>query len=92
MFGPYQYRFGPNTLGIGVDNMALERPGIAIDNPNYGSRYAVLASFSPCEGGQQFPLTNIGPTNDLRHNGVYMSGDLALMALADFNKSLSKGK
>lgn len=87
--GPYTYIPGPNTLGIGIDNFALIRPGIATDEPNYGPRYNVRLSIAPCEGGQQFPLAPNGPSNDIRHNGVYLSGDMALQALADFNDQMS---
>lgn len=84
--GPYNYRAGPNSLGIGVDNMAFASYAIATDMPNYGPRYNVRKSFSPLTGGEQFPLSRFGPTNSLRANGVYMSGDLALQMLTQFNK------
>ena len=82
---PYFYRPGPDRLGIGVDNFALERPGIPVDEPIYGSRYNVRKSFAPLMGGSQFPLAPAVPAVDLRANGVYISGDMALQALADFN-------
>lgn len=90
--GPYQYIPGPNTLGIGVDNMALVRPGIGTDEPHYGKRYNVRKSFSPLMGGAQFPLAQSGPMVDLRANGVYMSGELALAQLTEFNQNMAKGK
>ena len=84
---PYSYRAGPDRLGIGVDNMALVRPGIGIDEPVYGPRYNVRRSFEPFRGAAQFPLAVSGPATDLRASGVYMSGDMALAALADFQKA-----
>lgn len=87
MNGPYNYRAGPNTLGIGVDNLALERQPIAIDFNFNSPRYNVRSAFAPFEGAGQFPLTNIGPVTDIRANGVYLSGSLALQALTDFKKS-----
>lgn len=90
--GPYTYIPGPNTIGIGIDNFALVRPGIAIDEPIYGPRYNVRMSFAPAEGGQQFPLAPSGPSNDLRHNGVYLSGDVALQQLTEFNKKMNGGR
>lgn len=91
MNGPYDYIPGPNTLGIGVDNMALVRRPIAVDMPNYGPRYNVTRSFAPLTGGAQFPLAVSGPMVDLRANGVYISGDMALAALTDFNKENNLG-
>ena len=91
MNGPYNYRAGPNTLGIGVDNMALERQPIAVDMPIYGPRYNVQKSFAPLMGGAQFPLAVSVPNVGLRANGVYMSGQLALAALTDFNKANNMG-
>ena len=78
--GPYRYRAGPNTLGIGVENLALEMPGRAIDADFYSPRYSVRGSISP-----RFPtVPNTGqrlPEYDLRASGVYLSGDIALAAL-----------
>jgi hypothetical protein len=87
---PYKYKAGPNTLGVGVENYALERPGIAIDSPIYGPRYNVQRDFAPFLGAAQFPINTYGPEIDLRANGVYMSGTMALQALADFNKSMGQ--
>jgi len=83
----YRYIATPNTLGIGVDNLAFVRPPIATDF-NYDSRrYNVRADIMPLEGAGQFPLYNIGPMTDLRANGVYLSGQLALGALTDFKRA-----
>lgn len=84
---PYRYRAGPDTLGIGVDNMALERNPIAVDYSTYGPRYNVQRDFAPFLGAAQFPIAPQVPKVGLRANGVYMSGDLALQALTDFNKA-----
>lgn len=91
MNGPYNYIPGPNTLGIGVDNMALVRQPIAVDMPIYGQRYNVHKSFAPLHGGAQFPLAVSVPNVGLRANGVYLSGDMALSALTDFNKANNMG-
>lgn len=88
---PYRYRAGPSTLGIGVDNMALERNPIAVDFNRYGPRYNVQRDFAPFLGASQFPTAVYGPKNDLRANGVYLAGDLALQALTDFNKRTKQG-
>lgn len=84
---PYTYRAGPDRLGIGVDNMALNRNPIAVDFNTYGPRYNVQRDFAPLRGAAQFPLYVSGPMNDLRANGVYLSGSLALQALTDYNKA-----
>lgn len=91
MNGPYNYRAGPNTLGIGVENMALVRPPITVDPPIYGPRYNVRNSFSPLVGAAQFPFVQSVPFVGLRGHGVYLSGDMALQALTDFNKSNKMG-
>lgn len=91
MNGPYNYRAGPERLGIGVDNMALERQPIAVDAPNYGPRYNVHGSFSPLAGAAQFPYAPIGPMVSTKGHGVYMSGDMALDALTNFNKANKLG-
>jgi len=84
--GPYAYIAGPDTLGIGVDNLAFVRPGYPVDEPIYGHRYNVQRVFAPFLGAAQFPLANIGPTTDLRAGGVYLSGGLALQVLTEYNK------
>ena len=89
--GPYAYIAGPDTLGIGVDNLAFMRPDFPIDMPIYGHRYNVRESFAPLRGAGNFPLANIGPTTDIRANGVYMSGNLALQVLTQFNKDNNLG-
>lgn len=83
----YRYVFGPNTLGIGVENAALVRPmpPIAGGQP-YGIKYNILGSIKTHEQAAQFPLAKFGPDVDLRANGVYLSGQIDLMALADFQK------
>ena len=89
--GPYSYRAGSSTLGIGSDNYALERPGIPIDSPIYGPRYNVHGSFNPLTGASQFPLQVSVPRNDIRAGGVYLSGSMALSALTDFNRANKLG-
>lgn len=76
--GIYDYMVGPNTLGIGMDNLAFADYNIAIDEPIYGPRYNVQRSFAALMGGAQFPLAKSGPQFDLRANGVYMASELNL--------------
>jgi hypothetical protein len=84
LFGPAnatpRYRAGPVGLGVGVSNLALEQPGRAVDADFYSPRYMVRGSISP----RMPTLPNPGqflPATDLRANGVYLSGDMALAAL-----------
>lgn len=80
--GPYRYRAGPAALGVGVENLALEMPGRAIDADFYSPRYNVRGSISP----RFLTVPNTGqrlPEYDLRGNGVYLSGDIALAALVE---------
>jgi len=84
--GPYFYHVGPNTLGIGIDNMALIRPHIPVDPYQaVGPRYNVRRAFSALLGGGQFPLAVFAPTVDIKANGVYLSGTIQLQALSNFN-------
>lgn len=80
--GPYRYRQGPATLGIGVENMALEQPLRAIDQDFNSARYNIRGALST-----KFPtFPNTGqflPNNDLRANGVYLSGAVDLQPLID---------
>lgn len=82
----YRYRQGPVALGVGVSNMALEQPGRAIDADFYSPRYNVRGGISPCGSMIGNPGTVSVPFNDLRANGVYLSGDIALQALIDLNR------
>lgn len=87
---PYSYVFGPDTLGIGVENAALVRPMLPVPGGGrYGPKYNIHASLNAFEGAGQFPVAISGPMTDTKANGVYMSGQLALAALADLNKSNS---
>ena len=83
----YNYIATPNTLGIGVDNLAFVRPPIATDFNTYGKRYNVRSDIRPLEGAGQFPLYVSGPTVDLRANGVYLSGEMALGALTEYKRA-----
>lgn len=80
--GPYRYRAGPNTLGVGVENLALVQPGIA-DSWNFNSpRYNVRNQMD-----LRLPtLPNPGvkvPNYDLRADGVYLSGQYTLTGLVE---------
>ncbi len=82
MNGPYRYRTGPATLGVGVENLALEQPGRAIDQDYNSPRYNIRGGFVT-----QFPtFPNIGqalPDTDLRASGLYLAGTFDLQPLVD---------
>lgn len=81
--GHYRYRPGPVGLGVGVSNMALEQPGRAIDADFYSPRYNVRGSLNPVAPMIANPGVVSVPFNDLRANGVYLSGDIALQSLIE---------
>lgn len=78
--GGLTYRAGPASLGVGVSNLALEQPGRAVDQDFYSPRYNVNRGMTI--GFPTVPNTGqLLPDYDLRGNGVYLSGDMALAAL-----------
>lgn len=81
-FSGYKYRAGPSTLGVGVSNLALEMPGRPVDADFYSPRYNVRRSMVI-----GFPtVPNTGqylPHNDIKANGLFLSGDMALQGLID---------
>lgn len=84
--GRYKYRPGPVGLGVGVSNMALEQPGRAIDPDFYSPRYNVRGDLRTLLPASPNPGAPSVPAFDLRQNGVYLSGDMALQALIDMQK------
>ncbi len=84
--GKYRYRAGPNTLGIGVENLALEQPGRTVDADFYSPRYNVRGTLAPLAPGY-VQLEPFVPDNSLRGNGVYLSGDFALTGLMTENNN-----
>jgi hypothetical protein len=87
--GKYSYRPGPSTLGVGVSNLALEQPGRAVDADLYSPRYnvrrhMVLGFPTVPNTGQYLPET------DLRANGLFLSGDVALQGLIDLQNSKAR--
>lgn len=80
--GIYSYRETPSTLGVGVENMALRQPGLAISMNYYAPKYNVRGDLGPWKPGYVKYYQDM-PFRDLRADGVYMSGDLALAALSE---------
>lgn len=81
--GRYRYRPGPVGLGVGVSNMALEQPGRAIDADFYSPRYNVRGALVTTLPMSPNPGAPSVPAFDLRGNGVYLSGDMALQSLIE---------
>lgn len=70
----YSYAEGPDNLGVGVMNLALERSRIPLQMNFDGPRYDIRGTIAPLEGASQFPLAPSGPAIDLRANGSYLMG------------------
>lgn len=85
----YSYAAGPQNLGVGVMNLALEHPGIPLDMNYYAPRYDIQGTLAPLEGGDVFPLVTSGTLTDLRANGVYLSGTMDLSGLTTPNDSMT---
>lgn len=83
--GLYRYIFGRTGFGVGADNMALAQPTTLPVDSMYGPRYNVRRDLGPHSPGFVKEQQNFVPV-DLLANGVYMSGTLALQALAQFDK------
>lgn len=81
--GNYSYRAGPRDLGVGVRNMAMEQPGRAVDADFYSPRYNVRKTMELRVPTLPNPGAPLVPDYDLRANGVYLSGDMALTALLE---------
>jgi hypothetical protein len=84
--GPFQYRAGPSTLGVGSENLALVAPGpppmMNFQSPRYDPRRSIDVKFNT------FPQDGTGklPYYDYRHNGVYMHGEFNLTGLIEGGK------
>ena len=80
--GPFRYRAGPSTLGIGAENMALVNPGIPADLNFYGSRYTPGRSMDIRAPLIQQEAQSL-PSGDIRGNGVYIPGEYDLAGLTE---------
>jgi len=87
---PYGYIRTPDNLGQGAEIYALVQPGLPPRSSSTNQRSLVR---------KQFQITSIGnppanlqslPVTDLRANGVYLSGQMELQALSDFQKGNEK--
>lgn len=82
----YNYVAGPRDLGVGVDNFALVKPDITPFMNYYGPAYNIHKSFKTRVPAMVSDGIIELPRADLRANGVYLSGQMALQALSDFEK------
>ncbi len=79
----FRYKNTPDNIGVGVENIALSRPHGPVMGGTYGPAYNVRKSVDILSKGF-VQLAQDLPTVDLRANGVYLSGEMALQALSDF--------
>jgi len=85
----YKYKQNQTGLAIGSDGLALLRPHGPILGGTYGPRYNVKRNIDilrPAfiQEGQALPSI------DLRGQGAYLSGEMALQKLSDFEKEKPK--
>lgn len=87
--GPYSYTSRYRDIGQGAEIFALSGPVIPISATAYGPRYNIRGSINPILGAAAYS-PKFGPKVDIKANGVYLSGDLSLQALAEFNAQKDK--
>lgn len=81
----YRYRPGiPSGVGVGVGYLGLDKPQSDPIYAPYDRRHTVRGDLGPVnEGGMK--LVQDFQQISLRGNGVYLSGVMALQALAQFD-------
>lgn len=83
--GPYRYRAGPNTLGIGIENLALVVPGLPVQagpySPSRDVRRSMQIGFATVANPNQPSV----PIYDLRQNGLFLTGAWELSGLVDMS-------
>lgn len=82
MNGPYSYVSRYRDIGQGAEIFALAGPMLPISATAYGERYNIRGSINPILGAQAYS-PKFGPQADIKANGVYLAGDLALQALVE---------
>lgn len=85
--GPYEYLPGYTGFGVGSENESFQRPTTIPIDSQYGPRYNVKGNIAPQSPGYLKMGQSLVPV-DLKGQGVYFSGDIALQALSDFQKGL----
>jgi hypothetical protein len=84
--GPYRYREGPATLGVGVENLALVVPGPApamdFHSPRYDPRRSIDVAASTYAQTDVISL----PFYDLRQRGLFLTGGIDLSGLIEMEK------
>lgn len=84
---PYHFRPGVRGIGIGAENMALIQPTTLPVDSIYAPRYNVQRSMYSYSGGA-LKLAQELPFVSVKGQGVYLSGEMAMQALVDFNNSM----
>jgi hypothetical protein len=81
----YRFRNTPADAGLGVDNLALERPMPVPADSLYCPRYMVRGQLSPQAPGYVKIRQSVLPVS-LAGNGSGLHGQFALVALAELQK------
>ena len=82
---PYSFKRGFNGFGIGVEDLGFERPTSIPANTFYGSRYNVRKTLEPQAPGYVLQGQSLVSV-DLKGDGAYFAGAMAMQALSDFNR------
>lgn len=83
----YKYVAGITGFGVGTGNQAFQRPTTIPVNQFYSERYNVKGAINPQAPGY-VKMGQSLVTVDLKGQGVYFAGDMALQQLSDFQKGL----
>lgn len=86
----YSYRPGiPSGIGTGVERLGFDKPQTDPIYAPYDRRHTVRGDLNPVNEGTM-KLVQDFQSVSLRGNGVYLSGQMALQALAQFQQGSGK--
>lgn len=84
------YQNNPKDLGQGTRNLGFGRPATLMRQSNTGGGLLVQRLMNALQSPQVFAPPTVTAVA-LRGNGVYLSGQVVMTRLADFNKSKTQG-
>lgn len=86
----FQFRPGvPSGIGVGVEGLGLMKPQTDPIYAPYDRRHSVRGALVPTGEGINKLVQDFQPVS-IRGNGVYLSGQMALQALAQFQSNGGK--
>lgn len=88
---PYSFIPGADRLGIGVENMGMQRPSTLPVDSIYAPRYNVRGTLDLHSNAYVKMGQNLVPVS-LLANGLYFGGTFELQALSMFEKAQAKKK